>query len=223
MNIQQGHLLAQAFAEAHHGELAGRIAGDAHLAHAAGGRGGDDNAAGAARAHVGQHGLGQLHNAEDVDVVELADLLHAEILEKAAQSHAGEMHHGIDAAGFMDDGIDGAIDVGPAGDVHAQRGDIQIETGGLVAQFALLAFGERGSVDAKIAGRQEQGGSESQAGAGASDQYYGSIVSHSNQSLKGVALGRQLPLNSVHGAPVQTIGKNKKQGKNQQPGRNGAI
>ena len=67
-----------------------------------------------------QHGLGQFHDAEDVDVVELPDLLHAEIFEEAAQTHAGEVHHGVDAAGFADDGVDRAIDIRPAGDVHAQ-------------------------------------------------------------------------------------------------------
>src|ERR1022692_4309849 len=139
VNIQQGHFLAQAFAQAHHRELAGRIAPNTHLAHAAGGRSGDDDAAGAARAHVGQHGLGQFHDAEDVDVVEPADLLHAEIFKEAEQSHARKVHHGVDAAGLADDGVDSAIDVGAAGHVHAQGGNLSAQTAaaGLFAQFLL--------------------------------------------------------------------------------------
>ena len=181
VNIQQGHFLAQAFAQAHHRELAGRIAPNTHLTHAAGGRSGDDDAPGAPRAHVRQHGLGQFHDAEDVDVVEPADLLHAEIFKEAAQSHARKVHHRVDAAGLADDGVDGAIDVGAAGHVHAQGGNLtaQAAPGGLFAQFLLFGFGQRRSEDAEIAGGQQQCGCQPQAGARASDQYNGFIVSHS--------------------------------------------
>ena len=127
---------------------------------------------------MGQHGLGQFHNAENVDIVKLTDLLHAEIFQKAAQAHAGKVYDGVNASGFADDGVHGAIDVRPAGHVHAQGGDCHIAAGGLPAQFLFFGFGESRSIDTKIAGGQVQGGSQPQAGARASDQYNGSIVSH---------------------------------------------
>ena len=143
--------------EADHGELAGRIAGDTHLAHAAGGRGGDHDAAGAPFAHVGQNRLGQFHDAEDVHVIEPPDFLHAEIFEEAAQSHAGEVNDGVDASGFADDRVHRAIDVGPAGYVHAQRSDFHVPGRGLAAYLLLFGFGQCRSVDTKIAVGQEQG------------------------------------------------------------------
>ena len=89
------------------------------------------------RAHVRQHGLGEFHDAEDVDVVELADLLHGEIFEEAAQSHAGEMHDGVDAAGFADDGGHGAVDIRPAGHVHRSAETSHIAVGGLFEEILL--------------------------------------------------------------------------------------
>ena len=42
---------------------------------------------------------------------------------------------GVDAAGFADDGFDGAVDIRPAGHVHAQRGDLRLAAGGFIEQF----------------------------------------------------------------------------------------
>ena len=72
----------------------------------------------------------------------------------AAQSHAGEVHHGIDASGVLHDGGHAAIDIGAAGHVHANRGDRSIAQATPANLFALiLLFGvvEDGSVDAEIA------------------------------------------------------------------------
>ena len=89
-----------------------------------------------------QHGLGQLHDAEDIHVVELADLLHAEIFEEAAQPHAGEMHDRVDAAGIAEDCLHSVIDLAAAGNIHAQSRKFHAAAGALCPQLLLLGFGD---------------------------------------------------------------------------------
>jgi len=67
------------------------------------------------------------------------------------------MHDRIDAAGFVDDGLQGVLYIRPASAVHAQRRDFDAATDGLRAQVLLLTHRGCGPVDAKVAGRQEQG------------------------------------------------------------------
>ena len=149
-------------------------------------------------AHVRQHRLRQLHDAEHVHIVKLPDLLHAEVFQKSAQPHAGEMHHGVDAPHLPDNGAHRPVDVRALGHVHAQRRHFYFPFLALLPQLLLFAIRQRCAVDTKVVGGQMQGGSQPQAGSCAGDQYNGSIVSHSVPT----AARRQLQLNIVDGAPV---------------------